>query len=382
MSVPDREETTLGFEEHPQALDTDSQRWRSQQDRHNQHNQRDQQELYEFEKFDDDIEDDAEERRPHQSSILRAGILSQVLKGGVFLLFALAAGWIGGRWANTSVPEEPKPVPQALLSLQSRIVEPEPSVVAPVVAPQEESVTPPVEAAKERAYLGIRGEGVQVGELRNVGLNGSRDFGDPGAVSATANADSATAEAAFAGLAVHLDAPQQKALLVHLQELYEDLSRRSAGVKITEVFPDSPAARAGLRADEGPVPPQLRELGSAGGHIIIGANGHLVRSEDDLARQLALSTAGAPMELLVSAADGTAYEVILVTLGAASDKPAAPRPMQLRSLEEGASSASTGVMGYPAPPVSGISGAVSAPSVLGIGSGTMKVKPDPMQQGK
>ena len=276
-------------------------------------------------------------------------------------------------------------MPQAL---QALTVEPELSAAVPGGVAQEEIAPPPIEGAKERAYLGIRGEGVQVGELRNVGLNDSDDANDS---RAAANSDASTADAAFVGLAVQLDTPQQKALLVHLQELYEDLSRRSAGVKITKVFPDSPAARAGLRADDGPVPPQLRELGSAGGHIIIGANGHLVRSENDLARQLALSTPGAPMELLVRAADGTAYEVIHVTLGAASDKPTAPQTAQIRPLEERISSAS------PVPPVSSglsrdstppVSAAASAPAaasalrVLRAGSDTMKMKPDPTPQGK
>jgi len=285
---------------------------------------------------------------------------------------------VGGRWANTSDNEEPKPVPQALQTLG----------VAPVVVRQEDTALPPVESAKERAYLGIRGAGVQVGELRNVALNDpltSGNLGDSGDSSAAADSDASTADAAFAGLAVYLQTPQQKALLVHLQELYEDLSRRSAGVKITEVFPDSPAARAGLRADDGPVPPQLRELGSAGGHIIIGANGHLVRSEDDLARQLALSTSGAPMELLVSAADGTAYEVILVTLGAASDKPAPPQTAQTQPLEQGiapASPVSSGLPGHSTPPVSAAASAPAASSVLSAGSGTMKMTPDPTPQGK
>ena len=106
MSVHEREETALGFEEHGQALDNDSQRWRNQHDhndRQNQQNQQNQHELYELEKFDDDDDDaddadadDTEERLPYQSSVSTPGIFSQILKGGMFILLALAAGWVGG----------------------------------------------------------------------------------------------------------------------------------------------------------------------------------------------------------------------------------------------------------------------------------------------
>jgi len=358
MSLQDRGETAFDFEERSarparsagpaesadeyadrQALQNDPQQWQDQQD------QQDQQDLYEL--------DESEETLPNQRNVTASDISLQILKGGVFLLFALAAGWVGGRWANAPDGEEPPPVSQTML-------------VEPVVLSQKEIAPPSAEGAKGRAYLGIRGKGVQVGELRNVGFNDSGDAGD------AADLDTSAADTAFAGLAAHLDTPQQKALLVQLQELYEDLSRRSAGVKITEVFPDSPAARAGLRADEGPVPPQLRKLGSAGGHIIIGANGHLVRSEDDLARQLTLSTPGAPMELLVSAADGTAYEVILVTLGADSDKPVPPQTAQTRPLEEGIAPVS------PVPPglsVNSTPSASAASSASTAVPGT--VKPDP-----
>ncbi len=349
MSLQDRGETAFDFEEQGQTLHNDPQQWQDQQDRQNQQNQ------YDL--------DESEEMLPNQSTVPSADIFSQILKAGGVVLLALAAGWIGGRWANAPDGEEPTPVPQTVL------VEPEPSIVEPVVLPQEEIAPPPVEEAKERAYLGIRGKGVQLGELRNVDLN---DAGD------AADLDTSAADAAFAGLAAHLDTPQQKALLVHLQELYEDLSRRSAGVKITEVFPDSPAARAGLRVDDGPVPPLLRKLGSAGGHIIIGANGHLVRSENDLARQLSLSTPGAPMELLVSAADGAAYEVILVTLGAASDKPAPTKTAQISPLEEGIPPA------LPVPPVPPVPSGLpvnSTPPASAASSASTAVpgtkKPDP-----
>ena len=57
------------------------------------------------------------------------------------------------------------------------------------------------------------------------------------------------------------------------------------GVKVLNVLPDSPAARAGLRAD--------RDRIQGAGHVIIGVNGQPVRSEEDLAQIMAGSSAGA-----------------------------------------------------------------------------------------
>ncbi|MBI4639947.1 MAG: PDZ domain-containing protein [Candidatus Tectomicrobia bacterium] len=79
------------------------------------------------------------------------------------------------------------------------------------------------------------------------------------------------------------------------------------GVKILEVFQNSPAAKAGLRSDPGP--------GSANGHIIVGAHKRAIRSEADLSQLLALSSPGSLVQFLVTSSDGNSYELIPVILG-------------------------------------------------------------------
>jgi len=91
------------------------------------------------------------------------------------------------------------------------------------------------------------------------------------------------------------------------------------GVKVLEVFPDSPAARAGLRSDRALAPNYVRKAGGGTGHIIVGANGRAIRSEEDLAQLLAFSAPGSVVRLLVTSADGNSYEVVPVTLGSSAD---------------------------------------------------------------
>ena len=97
------------------------------------------------------------------------------------------------------------------------------------------------------------------------------------------------------------------------------------GVKVLDVFPGSPAAQAGLRAD--------RERIQGTGHVIIGVDGQPVRSEEDLAQIMARSSAGAQVQLFLTNATGKISEVISVTLGTAPETPvnansaAAPAPV-------------------------------------------------------
>lgn len=254
-----------------------------------------------------------------------SGILPQALQGVFFILLALAAGWLGGRWASQPTEQEP-------------------AVVAPVVEPETQvdtapaDVVPPSSPTQEtyqQAYLGIRGKGARLTDVNGVALTepeiqaafdglASRVqtpqeqnlfdhlralYGDDLALTEP------EVQAAFAGLASRVQTPQERKLFDYLRALYGRL--HLIGVQITEIFPGSPAARAGLQATVGSVPVHLRELSTTIGHIIIGANGRLIRSEEELARRLVHSAPGAPMELLVSSADGESYEVILVTLAAA-----------------------------------------------------------------
>jgi polysaccharide biosynthesis transport protein len=83
------------------------------------------------------------------------------------------------------------------------------------------------------------------------------------------------------------------------------------GVKVLDVFPGSPAARAGLRAD--------RDRIQGAGHVIMGVDGHPVRSEEDLAQIMARLSAGTQVQLFLTNAMGTTSEVISATLGTAPE---------------------------------------------------------------
>lgn len=96
------------------------------------------------------------------------------------------------------------------------------------------------------------------------------------------------------------------------------------GVKILEVFPGAPAAAAGLRAA---APTSPHRADGKDGHIIIGANGRLVASEDTLAQLIAQSSPGSVLTLLVT--DGETYETIPVVLGEVPE----PSSLRLTSAE-------------------------------------------------
>jgi capsular exopolysaccharide synthesis family protein len=86
------------------------------------------------------------------------------------------------------------------------------------------------------------------------------------------------------------------------------------GVKVLDVFPGSPAARAGLPTD--------RDRIQGAGYIIMGVDGHPVRSEEDLAQIMARLSAGTQVQLFLTSAMGKTSEVISVTLGTASESAA------------------------------------------------------------
>jgi len=179
-----------------------------------------------------------------------------------FVLVAFSAGWIGGRWAAwPSAQKETSPAPRdaaAAATVSQAMKLPAPYEEAAPVPPQDTPASQEEGNAAGRAYLGIRGKEFHRGEVR--------------------------------------------------------------GVKVSEVFPDSPAAKAGLRSDRDPTPAYLRQSGGGTGHIIVGANGRAIRSEEDMGRLLALNSPGSVIKFLVTSADGSAYEVIPVTLGAATER--------------------------------------------------------------
>jgi hypothetical protein len=105
------------------------------------------------------------------------------------------------------------------------------------------------------------------------------------------------------------------------------------GVKILEVYPDSPAAKAGLRSDRDPNPGQGERPGGSTGHIIVGVNGQTVRSEDDLARMMDLSAPGDVMQVMVTTADGSSREAILVVLDD-TPEPSSPANLDLKQVDK------------------------------------------------
>ena len=197
-------------------------------------------------------------------------LLSRVSALIAFVLLALAAGWAGGMWALRPSPQrEASPIPKeaSAVSLPSQNVSASSTIseVAKPRAAQEGGSATVKEAAVgqegrrsgRKVYLGIRGKAFHQGEV--------------------------------------------------------------SGVKISAVFPDSPAAKAGLRSERDPAPVYLRRAGGSTGHIIVRANGRAIRSEEDMSQMLALSSPDSVIKFLVTSADGTSYEVIPVTLGDAAE---------------------------------------------------------------
>src|SRR5262245_56370002 len=83
------------------------------------------------------------------------------------------------------------------------------------------------------------------------------------------------------------------------------------GVKVLEVFPGSPAARAGLRLE--------RDRIQGAGYVIIGVDGQPVRSEEDLAQIMARLSAAAQPQFFLTNTTAKTSEVISVTLGTAPE---------------------------------------------------------------
>ena len=182
------------------------------------------------------------------------------------MLLALGAGWVGGKWAmQSALPKENRPVhaevSETLSPAKSIGASPTVSEVTTPGAPQQE-VSPPAPTASidpqaihsgRKVYLGIRGKTFHQGGVQ--------------------------------------------------------------GVKITAVFPGSPAEQAGLRSDRDPPPVSARRSGISAGHVIVGANGKALRSEEDMSRLLSLSAPGSIVNFLVTSVDGDSYEIIPVVLG-------------------------------------------------------------------
>jgi PDZ domain len=98
------------------------------------------------------------------------------------------------------------------------------------------------------------------------------------------------------------------------------------GVQILEVFPGSPAAKAGLRSQADSLPGQGGQRSELSGDVIVGINGHVIRTEDDLAGMMDTSSPGDVMEVIVTATDGGARMPILVVLDQAPKQALPSKP--------------------------------------------------------
>lgn len=90
--------------------------------------------------------------------------------------------------------------------------------------------------------------------------------------------------------------------------------RKLTGLRVIEVFPDSPAAMAGLRSKYDPR--------RTGGDLITKVNDRLIQSEGDLRLLLENSTPGQVVTLVVTSEHGNTFEIVPVTLGVAPTTPA------------------------------------------------------------
>ena len=195
-----------------------------------------------------------------------------------FVLLALGAGWAGGMWAARPSPQGEVPPTPKDASTASTIGE-----VTKPRAPQE-GVSP---ASRETSS----------GEVTKPRVSQA-------GVSPTSRETTVGQGERRSGGKVYLGI---RGKAFHQGEV--------SGVKISAVFPGSPAAKAGLRSDRDPAPAYLRRSSGSTGHIIVGANGRAIRSEEDMSRLLALSSPGSVVKFLVTSDDGNSYEVIPVTLG-------------------------------------------------------------------
>lgn len=98
------------------------------------------------------------------------------------------------------------------------------------------------------------------------------------------------------------------------------------GVRILEVFPGSPAAKAGLRSQADSEPGQGGQRNELGGDVIVGINGNAIRSEDDLAGVMGTSSPGDVIEVMVTATDGGSRTPILVVLDQAPKQAVPSKP--------------------------------------------------------
>jgi hypothetical protein len=98
------------------------------------------------------------------------------------------------------------------------------------------------------------------------------------------------------------------------------------GVQILEVFPGSPAAKAGLRSQADSQLGQGGQRSELSGDVIVGINGHVIRSEEDLAGVMDTSSPGDVLEVLVTATDGGPRTPILVVLDQAPKQAAPSKP--------------------------------------------------------
>ena len=146
------------------------------------------------------------------------------------------------------------------------------------------------------------------------------------------------------------------------------------GVKILEVFPASPTARAGL--------PSGRHGARNLRYVIVEVDGHPVRSEEDLGQVLSQNVPGAQMQLRLTDSAGKTSKVLSVTLGTAPETfPDASHATAVTALRLSASSQPPDTLPTPAEPaLPAPDGAGSAQALPWPGKDTERVESMPQPE--
>ena len=242
----------------------------------------------------------------------------------VLLIILAVSGWFlaGVMWSARSAPQASPPPVAGLREEGLPAAAPPAAAVAPAATAREENLSTPPPPGSGAPAPQLRENGARQASVSGVheAKQGVIREDDP-VTSATVLAGAAQSDTVTA--VGSKGAPSVGALPYLGLRGTKHHKGNVKGLKIMEVFPGSPAARAGLRS--GPDPSRTV------GDLIIRVNDYLIASEDDLRDALYSCVPGDEVKFLVTeSTGGRPARMITVTLGAA------PQPFSVRGYTSGA----------------------------------------------